>query len=219
MGRVNPERLGETPERMHESAIPRTTVVGVTGDNRRVLGKRLLAVAALVIIGVVSSLIYSLRTSVYQANVTMVVSTPNPEPGTSALLRTIAQLAKSDRVLAEAISNAHVKIQPAELAPEVGVTLVPEAPETVLTVRNSSSENARKLVNSIANAVVEELSQWPKNQAAGDSTSPRIYVTSAYDSFRVQPNPARDIPLGGAVGLLAGLTILALRPRRTEQHQ
>lgn len=194
-------------------------------DYLRILQQRWRIIALATVVGVLGALVASLvSTPMYQASARLFVSTSSAASvnevyqgnlfsqqrvasytklltGTTLAQRTIDRLGLTD-------------VSPKDVAEQVKAT---SAPDTVLidaSVQDSSPERARDIVNALSDEFVvmaAELETFDPNRPP----TARVVVEqhAATPTDPVSPKTKRNIALGLAVGLLAGLGLAVLRDR------
>jgi len=166
-------------------------------------------------------------TRMYAATVTMVVSpaggaaVDGPAGGASAGtpmsergVRSYANLVASDRIAAAALSRLHVTESVDTLRDRIVAQVVPHTLLLRVSVRDPNAARAERLadaVGTVFSAAVAQLEAPGKGQRPATRVS--VWEGAKLPAGPVAPRPARDLALGGVLGLLAGLGVTLARHR------
>lgn len=194
-------------------------------DYLRILQQRWRIIALATVVGVLGALVASLlSTPMYQASTRLFVSTSSAASvnevyqGNLFSQQRVASYTKllTGTTLAERTINrlGLTDVSAADIAGKVKAT---SAPDTVLidaSAQDSSPERARDIVNALSDEFVlmaAELETFDPNRPP----TARVVVEqhASTPSSPVSPKTKRNLALGFAVGLLAGLGLAVLRDR------
>lgn len=121
---------------------------------------------------------------------------------------------EGDRLSRRVIDDVGLDLTPSELAATVTVRAVPETAILEVTAADGSPERAQEIADSFGRHAIEELTALETTTGTVD---PAVHVTTldgaSFDPRPVSPDVARNLALGGLLGLLAGLLGVLLPAR------
>ncbi|SDC39042.1 capsular exopolysaccharide family [Geodermatophilus telluris] len=163
-------------------------------------------------------------TPLYETNTRLFVSTVGTDDLATAVqgsqfsqerVASYAQLLESRDLMATVIDRLDLATTPDELQSQIEATVVPETVLLDVTVTDPEPERALAITSSVADEFGELVTRLETPEDA--TTSPvRIAVVASPElpTEPSSPRTARDVPLGAALGLLAGMGAAVLRGRR-----
>ncbi|MGA7051837.1 MAG: Wzz/FepE/Etk N-terminal domain-containing protein [Mycobacterium sp.] len=172
--------------------------------------------------GLIALLVCLVQTPVYEATVTLYVTsgeTQTPTPyegvmGAAARVASFSKLVYSDEVLARAVKAAdlHMTVDQAKNAVHSAITA-----ETVMLTVSATDPNpevAKRLADAVAHSMMETVTALEVPNGGGTPTSRLTIVTPAtVNPQPVSPTTSMDVVLATLGGLVVGLAITLIRER------
>jgi receptor protein-tyrosine kinase len=179
-------------------------------------------VGGLVIGLVVAWALTSLATPQYSSSSRLFVSAAATDPAaaysanlfTQERMTSYGQLVTDDAVAERVVHDLQLDMTPSQLVKRVSVRVVPNTVILAVTVSDTSPRRAQAIAETLDQRFIGRVELL--ETAPGSTASPiRITVLTPpqLNTDPVSPNRARNLVLGGVVGLLAGLVLALVRYR------
>ncbi|MGY1735323.1 Wzz/FepE/Etk N-terminal domain-containing protein [Geodermatophilus sp. SYSU D00684] len=196
-------------------------------DARRVLRARWwLPVVGLVVGLAVAGVVLWRTVPVYTSTTALFVSATEvrdlPQAHAAELfamqrLESYVELLRSDRLARGVVEDLGRDETPADVASRIHVTPVEETVVLEVTVTDSSAARAQELARAVAAEFTEQVSAIERPPGVVETAVRAETIERAtFEPDPISPDPARDLALGGGLGLLLGL-LLALVPTRVRR--
>ncbi|MFQ1003412.1 hypothetical protein [Modestobacter sp. SSW1-42] len=133
-------------------------------------------------------------------------------------LASYVELLGSERLVRGVVEDLRLDETPAEVGSRIHAEAVPDTVVLEITVTDRTAERARQLAEAVAAEFTEQVATLEQPPGVVESAVQVATVQPATSDPRpISPDPARDLALGGGLGLLIGalLALLPARLRRT----
>ncbi|MEW1913792.1 polysaccharide biosynthesis tyrosine autokinase [Kitasatospora sp. NPDC085895] len=126
-------------------------------------------------------------------------------------LESYANLLTGPMLAAAVVKTGELKLDAPELQSRISAKAVPQTVLLRATVTGDSPAQAQKIARVIAVVFPQQISQLERPETGGASTVViRVVAQPSYSSEPVSPKPVRNLAVGLALGLLAGLGLAAI---------
>jgi polysaccharide biosynthesis transport protein len=121
-----------------------------------------------------------------------------------------AQLLSGEKLAGQVVEDLDLPLTPAQVAAKVTATPLPETVILEVTVTDTSADRAEAIASSLGSQFTEEVIDLEADVSTVKVTTVQ---PAKLDPEPVSPDVARNLALGGVLGLLAGLALALLRSR------
>ncbi|MGY1831717.1 Wzz/FepE/Etk N-terminal domain-containing protein [Geodermatophilus sp. SYSU D01180] len=129
-------------------------------------------------------------------------------------LQSYAELLESERLARGVVEDLGLDETPAEVASRIRVEPIAETVVLTVTVTDSTADRAQALAAAVADEFTEQVATLERPPGVVEAAVQVAVIEPAtHDPDPISPDPARDLSLGGGLGLLLGL-LAVLLPRR-----
>lgn len=190
-------------------------------DYLRIVRKNWITIIAITVLGISAALAYTLlQTPLYSASTRVFVSTQSGDSSaelaqgntyTLSRVKTYAEMATSERVLAGVVDTLGLDAQAHELARQVTATSVVETTIIEITATSTDPELAARIADETAVSLAEAVDEV---ESVGGQPSPVRLTTiqgARIPDAPVSPRPAINVALGAILGLGVALGVVLLR--------
>jgi capsular exopolysaccharide synthesis family protein len=158
----------------------------------------------------------------YEATVTIFVSTSSADGASAAYdgsqlseqrTKSYEQLLGGPRLAREVADRLDLPVSATELASRISASSEPETVLLTATVSDDDPARAAQIANTLGDSfgrLVATVEQ-PRDLAQAPIVSAQIVEPADVPTAPASPNPSRDFPLGGMVGLALGFGVALLR--------
>ncbi|WP_138733294.1 polysaccharide biosynthesis tyrosine autokinase [Modestobacter excelsi] len=133
-------------------------------------------------------------------------------------LASYVQLLGSERLARGVVEDLDLDETPADVASRIRAAAVPDTVVLEITVTDRTAERAQQLADAVTTEFTDQVATVEQPPGVVDSAVQVTTIEPAtFDSRPISPAPARDLSLGGGLGLLLGAlwALLPARGRRT----
>jgi tyrosine-protein kinase len=129
-------------------------------------------------------------------------------------LQSYVELLDSEQLARGVVEDLGRDETPADVSSRISVTAVPETVVLQVTVTDSTAARAQELAGAVAAEFTEQVDAIERPRGGVDTAVQVATIEPATsEPDPISPDPARDLALGGGLGLLLGV-LLALLPAR-----
>jgi len=193
-------------------------------DYLRILRNRWKLITAVLALGVLAALAFSLLTTPkYAASTQLFVSTTGQENTTAAYqgglfsqqrVTSYSELIQGQQVAQRVVDTLKLPVGAAQVASEVSVNVKTDTVILGVTVTDPSPERARDIANALSQQFTQLVTELETPQGSTSAAAKVTVVQQAsLPTTPVVPQTTRNIALGAVVGLLLGIGLAVLRDR------
>jgi len=193
-------------------------------DYLRILRNRWKLITAMLALGVLAALAFSLLTTPkYAASTQLFVSTTGQESTTAAYqgglfsqqrVTSYSELIQGQQVAQRVVDTLKLPVGAAQVASEVSVNVKTDTVILGVTVTDPSPERARDIANALSQQFTQLVTELETPQGSTSAAAKVTVVQQAsLPTTPVVPQTTRNIALGAVVGLLLGIGLAVLRDR------
>ena len=193
-------------------------------DYLRILRNRWKLITAMLALGVLAALAFSLLTTPkYAASTQLFVSTTGQENTTAAYqgglfsqqrVTSYSELIQGQQVAQRVVDTLKLPVGAAQVASEVSVNVKTDTVILGVTVTDPSPERARDIANALSQQFTQLVTELETPQGSTSAAAKVTVVQQAsLPTAPVVPQTTRNMGLGAVVGLLLGIGLAVLRDR------
>jgi len=193
-------------------------------DYLRILRNRWKLITAMLALGVLAALAFSLLTTPkYAASTQLFVSTTGQENTAAAYqgglfsqqrVTSYSELIQGQQVAQRVVDTLKLPVGAAQVASEVSVNVKTDTVILGVTVTDPSPERARDIANALSQQFTQLVTELETPQGSTSAAAKVTVVQQAsLPTTPVVPQTTRNIALGAVVGLLLGIGLAVLRDR------